>query len=122
MSEDVKAKDVVLTLVYVALGILVITVAVWLFTPGSFGALTIMEVEEFENDLPVIKMTDEIFTEYPMLEGPPSGIGIRDTMFSQILANDKMVNPSTAAEIREKFGSAYLDYDGKYYVIGWMVS
>ena len=122
MSEDVKAKDVVLTLVYVALGILAITAAVWLFMPGSSGALTIMEVEEFENDLPVIKMTDEIFAEYPMLEGPPSGIGIRDTMFSQILANDKRVNPSTAAEIREKFGSAYLDYDGKYYVIGWMVS
>ena len=122
MSEDVKAKDVVLTLVYVALGILAITAAVWLFMPGSSGALTIMEVTEFENDLPVIKMTDEIFAEYPMLEGPPSGIGIRDTMFSQILANDKRVNPSTAAEIREKFGSAYLDYDGKYYVIGWMVS
>ena len=122
MSEDVKAKDVVLTLVYVALGILAITAAVWLFMPSSPGALTIMEVEEFENDLPVIKMTDEIFAEYPMLEGPPSGIGIRDTMFSQILANDKRVNPSTAAEIREKFGSAYLDYDGKYYVIGWMVS
>ena len=122
MSDDVKAKDVVLTLVYVALGILAITAAVWLFIPGSSGALTIMEVEEFENDLPVIKMTDEIFAEYPMLEGPPSGIGIRDTMFSQILANDKRVNPSTAAEIREKFGSAYLDYDGKYYVIGWMVS
>ena len=122
MSEDVKAKDVVLTLVYVALGILAITAAVWLFMPGSSGTLTIMEVEEFENDLPVIKMTDEIFAEYPMLEGPPIGIGIRDTMFSQILANDKRVNPSTAAEIREKFGSAYLDYDGKYYVIGWMVS
>ena len=122
MSEDVKAKDVVLTLVYVAFGILAITAAVWLFMPGSPGALTIMEVTEFENDLPVIKMTDEIFAEYPMLEGPPSGIGIRDTMFSQILANDKRVNPSTAAEIREKFGSAYLDYDGKYYVIGWMVS
>ena len=122
MSEDVKAKDVVLTLVYVALGILAITAAVWLFMPSSPGALTIMEVKEFENDLPVIKMTDEIFAEYPMLEGPPSGIGIRDTMFSQILANDKRVNPSTAAEIREKFGSAYLDYDGKYYVIGWMVS
>ena len=122
MSEDVKAKDVVLTLVYVALGILAITAAVWLFMPGSSGALTIMEVTEFENDLPVIKMTDEIFAEYPMLEGPPSGIGIRDTMFSQILANDKRVNPSTAAEIREKFGSAYLDYAGKYYVIGWMVS
>lgn len=122
MSEDVKAKDVVLTLVYIALGILAITAAVWLFMPSSPGALTIMEVEEFENDLPVIKMTDEIFAEYPMLEGPPSGIGIRDTMFSQILANDKRVNPSTAAEIREKFGSAYLDYDGKYYVIGWMVS
>ena len=122
MSDDVKAKDVVLTLVYVALGILAITAAVWLFMPVSSGALTIMEVEEFENDLPVIKMTDEIFAEYPMLEGPPSGIGIRDTMFSQILANDKRVNPSTAAEIREKFGSAYLDYDGKYYVIGWVVS
>lgn len=122
MSEDVKAKDVVLTLVYVAVGILVITAAVWLFTPSSSGALTIMEVEEFENDLPVIKMTDEIFAEYPMLEGPPSGIGIRSTVISQILANDKKVNPSTAREIREKFGSAYLDYDGKYYVIGWMVS
>ena len=122
MSEDVKAEDVVLTLVYVALGILAITAALFLFMPGSPGALTIMEVTEFENDLPVIKMTDEIFAEYPMLEGPPSGIGIRDTMFSQILANDKRVNPSTAAEIREKFGSAYLDYDGKYYVIGWMVS
>ena len=122
MSEDVKAKDVVVVLGIVAAVVVILFAAVFLFIPGSSGALSIMEVEEFENDLPVIKMTDEIFAEYPMLEGPPSGIGIRDTMFSQILTNDKKVNPSTAAEIREKFGSAYLDYDGKYYVIGWMVS
>ena len=122
MSEDVKAKDVLIVLGIVAAVIVVLCAALFLFMPISSGALSIEEVEEIENDLPVIKMTDEIFAEYPMLEGPPSGIGIRDTMFSQILANDKKVNPSTAAEIREKFGSAYLDYDGKYYVIGWMVS
>ena len=122
MSEDVKAKDVVVVLGIVAAVVVILFAAVFLFMPGSSGALSIMEVEEFGNDLPVIKMTDEIFAEYPMLEGPPSVIGIRDTMFSQILANDNGVNPSTAAEIREKFGSAYLDYDGKYYVIGWVVS
>jgi len=122
MSEDVKAKDVVIVLGIAAAVIAVLCAALFLFMPTSPGALTIMEVEEIENDLPVIKMTDEIFAEYPMFEGPPAGIGIRGTMISQILANDKNVNPSTAAEIREKFGSAYLDYDGRYYVIGWMVS
>ena len=122
MSEDVIAKDVLIVLGIVAAVVVILFAAVFLFMPGSSGALSIMEVEEFENDLPIIKMTDEIFAEYPMLEGPPSGIGIRDTMFSQILANDNRVSPSTASEIREKFGSAYLDYDGKYFVIGWMVS
>ena len=121
MSEDVKAKDILIVLGIVAAVVVILFAAVFLFMPSSSAALSIMEVEEFENDLPVIKMTDEIFAEYPMLEGPPSGIGIRDTMFSQILANDKKVNPSTAAEIREKFGSAYLDYNGKYYVIGLLV-
>ena len=116
-----KAKDVLIVLGIVAAVVVILFAAVFLFIPGSSGALSIMEVEEFGNDLPVIKMTDEIFAEYPMLEGPPTGIGIRDTVFSQILANDKKVNPSTAAEIREKFGSAYLDYDGKYYVIGLLV-
>ena len=122
MSEDVKAKDVVLTLVYIALGILVITAAVWLFYPGGSQGLHFLEVYEIEEDMEVIRMTDEIFAEYPMLEGPPSGIGIRGTAFSQIFGIGKKINPSTAAEIQEKFGSAYLDYDGKYYVIARWVS
>ena len=122
MSEDVKAKDVVITLVIVAAVIVGICAAIWLFYPGSPGTLDFIEVEEVEEGGQVIVMREEIFAEYPMMRGPPNGIAIRDTVISQILNSDKKVNPATAWEIREKFGSAYLDYDGKYYVIGLLVS
>ena len=121
MSEDVKAKDVVLTLVYVALGILAITAAVWLFMPISYGTPCFFPVDELEEGVEIVKITDEVLAEYPMLVGPPESLAVYDSVFSQIFSKDERISSGLAREIHEKFGSKYLDYNGKYYVIGLLV-
>lgn len=122
MSEEVKAKDVLIVLGIVAAVLLVLTAAVWLFYPSSSGTVCFLPEEELEEGVPVIKITDEILAEYPAMAGPPKSLVTHDTVISQILGGDGKVSVGTAREIREKFGGAYLDYDGKYYVIGLLVS
>lgn len=121
MSEDVKAKDVLIVLGIVAAVIVVLCAALFLFMPISYGTPCFFPVDELEEGVEIVKITDEVLAEYPMLAGPPESLAVYDSVFSQILSKDERINSGLAREIHEKFGSKYLDYDGKYYVIGLLV-
>ena len=121
MSDDVKAKDVLIVLGIVAAVILVLTAAVWLFTPSSYGTVCFMPAGELEEGVETLKITDEILAEYPMIAGPPKSLVTHDTVISKIFGGEGKVDPAAARDVYEKFGSKYLDYDGEYYVIVLLV-
>ncbi len=121
MSEDVKTKDIFIVLGIVAAVLLVLAAAVWLFYPSSFGTVCFFEEGELEEGVEILKITDEILTEYPMIAGPPASLVTHDTKISQFFGSDGKVDSAVAQEVYEMFSSKYLEYDGKYYVIGLLV-
>lgn len=121
MSDDVKAKDVLIVLGIVAAVVLVLFAAFWLFYPSSYGTVCFQPAGELEEGVEILKITDEILAEYPMMAGPPKSLVTHDTVISNILGGEGKVDSAAAREVYEKFSSKYLDYDGEYYVILLMV-